>query len=130
MSLKRFIIWIPSLGVVDNLIEALNEYSVTTEIISDHIFCIETTLSDSDIESKIDPSIEISCVELDTDFLHTLSKTKFNQKERRNLNRFIKITKSPTSIDEVLDLIISKGGVEHLHPRELETLNNLTNNPL
>ena len=53
--------------------------------------------------------------------------TKFQEEERKNFNRFLELTKVPKTIDEALDLINEKGGVDFLSAREKYALDQLTN---
>jgi hypothetical protein len=125
MVLKRFIIWTTDLKSNNIISKSLESYSTISLIISDTIICVETDLSGHDIRDNIDSDIEIACIELDDDFINKLSKTKLNILEKTNFNNFIELTYTPKSIDEALDLIILRGGINNLHQREVECLDTL-----
>tara|TARA_R110000851_G_scaffold323413_1_gene490090 strand:+ start:75 stop:467 length:393 start_codon:yes stop_codon:yes gene_type:complete len=130
MILKRFIIWTIDLETSTSVINSIKDFSTTTILVSDSIVCIETELTNHEIESKIDPNIEIGCVELDIKLIKKLVNSKFKPKEKVKFDEFMTLTFKPNTINEFLDLILSKGGVDNLHQREVEGLDALTNKPI
>tara|TARA_R110000787_G_scaffold158984_1_gene272805 strand:- start:219 stop:554 length:336 start_codon:yes stop_codon:yes gene_type:complete len=95
--------------------------------ITDVIICVETKLTTGDIRNIVGDETEIACIELSETFTNKLLNTKFIKEEQNNFRRFLSLTSVPTTIDEGLDLISERGGVDYLTEREIEALNKLTN---
>jgi hypothetical protein len=88
---------------------------------------VETKLTTGDIRNLVGDETEIACIELTEIFTNKLLNTKFIKEEQKNFRRFLSLTSVPTTIDEGLDLISERGGVDYLTEREIEALNRLTN---
>jgi hypothetical protein len=95
--------------------------------ISDVMVCIESTLTNGKIRAYLGDDMEMACIELTDKFIKTLVNTKFKKSEKKNFGRFLNLTKTPVSIDEGLDLINERGGIEFLSEREVAALDRLTN---
>ncbi len=129
MEIIRYIIWTTSFEDTNEIMKILTPHSSVIISISDAMLCIETKLSQSRIRYFVGDEMEMACVEMDNKFIQKLMKTKFLDDEKKNFSRFIEMTKIPNSIDEALDLINLKGGIELLSERELLALDKLTNKP-
>jgi len=128
MELTRYIIW--SMSLRDNL-KIMDRISLQSDVIlliSNSMLCVETRLNCASIRLLVGDGMEMACVELDDTLINKLLATKFLESERKNLYKFLNMTKTPRTIDDALDLINMKGGVEYLSEREIEALDKLTNN--
>ena len=130
MEIIRYIIWTTSFEDTNEIMEILTPHSSVIVSISDAMLCIETKLTVARIRYFVGDEMEMACLELDNNFVDKLIKTKFVADEKKNFYRFLTMTMVPKSIDEALDLINIKGGIEFLSERELLTLDKLTNKPL
>jgi hypothetical protein len=129
MEIIRYIIWTTSFNDTNKIMKILTPHSSVIISVSDAILCVETKLSQSRIRYFLGDEMEMACVEIDNKFIEKLMRTKFVEEEKKNFTRFIEMTKIPNSIDEALDLINLKGGIEFLSERELLSLDKLTNKP-
>lgn len=127
MEITRFIIWTTNIKDTKKLVEILDPKSSIIVSISDRMVCIEAKLTTELIRKFIGPEMEMACLEMKPKFIEKLLRTKFVQDEKKNFIKFLELTKVPLTIDEALDLINERGGVEFLSERELSTLNKLTN---
>lgn len=130
MGLTRYIIWTTSFKDTNTIMDILTKYCDVIVSITDLIICIETKVTPARIRSLVGDNMEMACLEIDDKFIKKLLKTKFKKEERKNFERFLDLTWSPTSIDEALDLINERGGVEYLLEREVNALDKLTNNTI
>ena len=130
MGLMRYIIW--SVSLKDNLriMDRITPQSDVILLISNSMLCVETRLNCESIRTLVGDHMEMACVELDDNLINKLLKTRFLESERNNLYKFLNMTKVPKTIDDALDLINMRGGVEYLRERELEALDKLTNNAI
>lgn len=128
MGLTRYIIW--SMSLRDNLkiLDRISPQSEVVLVISNSMLCVETRLNCESIRTLVGNSMEMACVELDDNLINKLLTTKFLESERNNLYKFLNMTKVPKTIDDALDLINLRGGVEYLSDREIDALDKLTNN--
>ena len=127
MEITRYIIWTTSLDDTYNVMNILDQYSSLIVSITGVIVCVETDLTSAKIRAYLGDEMEIACVPITQKFIDKLMTTKFKEEERKNFNRFLELTKVPTTIDEALDLISERGGVEFLSAREKYALDQLTN---
>jgi hypothetical protein len=127
MEITRYIIWTTSFEDTNKIMEILTPHSSVIVSISDRMLCTESKLTAARIRYYIGDDMEMACLEMDVKFINKLMTTKFVADEKKNFARFLEMTKAPISIDEALDLINTKGGVEHLNERELAALDRLTN---
>jgi len=109
--------------------DILTQHCDVTISITELIICIETKMTPAKIRSLVGDEMEMACLEIDDKFVKKLLKSKFQKEERKNFERFLAVTYAPTSIDEALDLINERGGLEFLEEREVAALDRLTNNP-
>lgn len=109
--------------------EILVPHSSLIVSVTDSILCVESTLTPARIRGYVGDDVEMACLEIDDKFITKLMKTKFKEDEKKNFSRFLNLTKTPTTIDEALDLINDRGGVEYLSEREIAALDRLTNKP-
>lgn len=126
MEIIRYIIWTTSFEDTNKIMEILTPHSSVVVSVTDSILCVETKLSASRIRYFVGDEMEMACLEIDNKFVEKLMKTKFVADEKKNFSRFLEMTRVPNSIDEGLDMINLKGGVEFLSERELSALNKLT----
>lgn len=129
MGITRYIIWTTSFEDTNSIMETLTPHSSVVVSITEAILCVETTLTAGRIRGYVGDEMEMACLEIDERFVEKLMKTKFLKEERKNFKRFLEMTRVPTSINEALDLINERGGVEFLTDREKEALDKLTNKP-
>lgn len=129
MGITRYIIWTTSYEDTNEIMEILNPHSSVVVSVTDVILCVETTLTAGRIRGYVGDGMEMACLEIDAKFIKKLMETKFVESERKNFRRFLTMTKVPESINEALDLINERGGVDLLSEREMAALNRLTNNP-
>ena len=127
MGISRYIIWTTSFEDTNAIMEILNPHSSIIVSVTDSILCVESTLTPARIRGYVGDDMEMACLEIDDKFITKLMKTKFKEDEKKNFSRFLNLTKTPTSIDEALDLINHRGGLEYLSERELAALDRLTN---
>ena len=129
MGITRYIIWTTSYEDTNEIMDILSPHSTVVVSVTDVILCVETTLTAARIRGYIGDDMEMACLEIDEKFIKKLMETKFVKSERKNFQRFLTMTKVPESIDEALDLINERGGLEFLSERELAALNRLTDKP-
>ena len=129
MGITRYIIWTTSYEDTNEIMDILSPHSTVVVSVTDVILCIETTITAARIRGYIGDDMEMACLEIDEKFIKKLMETKFVKSERKNFQRFLTMTKVPESIDEALDLINERGGLEFLSERELAALNRLTDKP-
>ena len=129
MEIIRYIIWTTSFEDTNKIMEILTPHSSVIVSISDAMICIESKISVARIRYYVGDDIEMACLEMDIKFIDKLMSTKFVADEKKNFARFLEMTKIPLTIDEALDLINLKGGVDSLTERELNALDRLTNKP-
>lgn len=129
MRITRYIIWTTNIEDTNKLVELLGPKSTIIVSISDRMVCIEAKLTSDLIREFVGPEMEMACLEMKPKFIEKLLMTKFVQDEKKNFINFLELTKVPSTIDEALDLINTKGGVEFLSERELAALDTLTNKP-
>ena len=127
MEISRYIIWTTSFEDTSTIMEALNPHSSIIISVTDAILCVESTLTPAKIRGLVGDEMEMACLEIDEKFITKLMKTKFKEEEKKNFGRFLNLTKAPATIDEALDLINERGGVEYLNEREIAALDRLTN---
>lgn len=125
MDIARYIIWTTSLSDTSKAMDTLSPHSTVVVSISDTILCLETELTTSRIRSYLGDDLEMACIEIDDQFIKKLMKTKFKLEEKKNFSRFLNLTKIPETIDEALDLINERGGLEFLNSRERMALDKL-----
>lgn len=130
MTLTRYIIWTTSFKDTNTIMDILTEHCGVIVSITDLIICVETRETPAKIRSLVGDEMEMACIEIDDKFIKKLLKTKFQKEERKNFERFLDLTWAPNSIDEALDLINERGGIEYLLEREVNALDRLTNNPI
>lgn len=129
MGITRYIIWTTSFEDTNKIMDILSPHSSIVVSISEAMLCVETTLSTSRIRGYVGDDMEMACLEITENFIKKLMNTKFKKEEKKNFNRFLGLTKTPETIDEALDLINERGGVEFLNEREISALDRLTNKP-
>ena len=129
MGISRYIIWTTSFEDTNKIMEILVPHSSLIVSVTDSILCVESTLTPARIRGYVGDDVEMACLEIDDKFITKLMKTKFKEDEKKNFSRFLNLTKTPTTIDEALDLINDRGGVEYLSEREIAALDRLTNKP-
>ena len=129
MEITRYIIWATTTKDTDEIMETLTPHSSVIVSVTDVIVCVETTLTVANIRNHVGNDMEMACVEMSDSFINKLLKTKFVEEEQKNFKRFLNLTKAPKSINEGLDLINERGGVEYLTDREISALDRLTNKP-
>jgi len=129
MGITRYIIWTTSYEDTNEIMEILTPHSSVVVSVTDVILCIETTITAGRIRGYVGDDMEMACLEIDAKFVKKLMEAKFIESERKNFQRFLTLTKVPESINEALDLINERGGVEYLSEREITALNRLTNKP-
>ncbi len=127
MEISRYIIWTTSHKDTNIIMEVLSPHSSVVISVSDAIICIETTLTPARIRGFVGDEMEMACLEIDEKFITKLMRTKFKEDEKKNFGRFLNLTKVPETIDEALDLINERGGIEFLSDREVAALDRLTN---
>jgi len=127
MEITRYIIWTTSFEDTNKIMDILSPHSTIVVSVTEAILCVETELTPARIRGYVGDDVEMACLEIDEKFINKLMKTKFKEDERKNFTRFLNLTKTPTTIDEALDLINERGGVEFLSERELLALDRLTN---
>jgi len=127
MGITRYIIWTTSFEDTNKIMERLTPHSSVIVSISDRMICTESKLTAARIRYYVGDDMEMACLEMDIKFIRKLMDTKFVADEKKNFIRFLEMTKVPSSIDVALDLINTKGGLEHLNERELAALDRLTN---
>ncbi len=127
MEIIRYIIWTTSFDDTNKIMEILTPHSSVVVSVTDAILCVETKLTSARIRYFVGDEMEMACLEIDNKFIEKLMKTKFLDDEKKNFSRFLEMTRVPISIDEALDMINLKGGVEFLSERELSALDKLTN---
>jgi len=130
MEITRYIIWTTSFEDTNKIMDILSPHSSVVVSVTEAILCVETGLTPARIRGYVGDEVEMACLEIDEKFINKLMKTKFKEDERKNFSRFLELTKTPTTIDDALDLINERGGLEYLSDRELIALNKLTNNNL
>ena len=128
MGIARYIIWTTSYEDTNEIMETLKPHSSVVVSVTDVILCVETTLTAGRIRGYVGDNMEMACLEIDAKFIKKLMETKFIESERKNFRRFLTMTKVPESINEALDLINERGGVDLLSEREMAALNRLTDN--
>jgi len=126
MELTRYIIWTTSLEDTTQVLDILDPHSSLIVSITGVIVCLETDLSMARIRAYLGDEMEVALVPITESFIKKLMTTKFLEEERKNFSRFLELTKVPKTIDEALDLINEKGGVEFLSAREKYALDQLT----
>ena len=109
--------------------EILNPHSSIIISVTDSILCVESTLTPARIKGYVGDDMEMACLEIDDNFITKLMKTKFKEGEQKSFSRFLRLTDTPKTIDEALDLINYRGGLEYLSEREIAALDRLTNKP-
>jgi len=129
MEITRYIIWTTSFEDTNTVMDILEPHSSVVISVTEAILCIETTLTPARIRGYVGDEMEMACLEIDEKFINKLMKTKFKAEEKKNFARFLNLTKAPSTIDEALDLINERGGVEYLSEREVAALDRLTNKP-
>ena len=90
------------------------------------IVCVETDISVAKIRAYLGDEMEVAVVLITQEFIQKLMTTKFKTEERKNFSRFLELTKVPETINDALDLISERGGVEFLSVREKYALDQLT----
>ncbi len=128
MNITRYIIWTTCFEDTNKIMEILTPHSSVIVSISEAMVCVEARLTAARIRHYVGDEMEMACLEMDVKFIEKLMSTKFVAEEKKNFVRFLEMTKVPTTIDEALDLINSKGGLEFLLEREVAALDRLTNN--
>jgi hypothetical protein len=129
MEINRYIIWTTSLEDTNLAAVILKEHTTVIKSISNNMFCIETKLTSNTIRDYLGYEMEMVCVVLDEIFINKLINTAFKKEEKNNFIEFLNLTKTPNTIDDILDLINERGGVECLSEREVSALDRLTNKP-
>lgn len=129
MEIIRYIIWTTNFDDTNKVMEILTPYSSVIVSITDSIICIETKITAAKIRHYLGDEMEMACIEIDAKFIDKLMTKKFLEDEQKNFKRFLEMTSIPYSINEALDLINKRGGIEYLLERELLALNKLTNKP-
>lgn len=129
MELTRYIIWTTSFENTNEIMDILQPHSSVIVSISDTIVCVETKLTSARIRAYVGDEMEMACIEMDDNFINRLQSKKFQQEEKKNFNRFLEMTRVPTTINQALDLINERGGVNFLSERELQALDRMTNKP-
>jgi len=127
MEINRYIIWTTSLEDTNLAAVILKEHTTVIKSISNNMFCIETKLTSNTIRDYLGYEMEMVCVVLDEIFINKLINTAFKKEEKNNFIEFLNLTKTPNTIDEILDLINERGSVESLSEREVAALDRLTN---
>jgi len=127
MEITRYIIWTTSFDDTNKIMDILSPHSTIVVSVTEAILCVETDLTPARIRGYVGDDIEMACLEIDEKFINKLMKTKFKEDEKKNFSRFLELTKAPSTIDEALDLINERGGVEFLSEREIAALDKLTN---
>lgn len=127
MSLTRYIIWTTSFEDTNTLIDLLQDDCTVIVTISDSIVCIETKITPAKIRGRVGDDFEMACLEMDEKFVNRLLTKKFLSDEKKNFTRFLEMTRVPSTINEALDLISERGGVEFLSERERQALDRMTN---
>jgi len=127
MEIIRYIIWTGNINDSDIVMETLESECSLIVSITDVIVCIETKLTTADIRKRVGDETEIACIELTETFTNKLLNTKFIEEEQKNFRRFLNLTRVPKTINEGLDLISERGGLDYLTEREIEALDRLTN---
>ena len=127
MELMRYIIWTTSFEDTNIVMDILKPHSSVVVSISDVIVCVETKLTMARIRNYVGDEMEMACLEMDDKFINRLQTKKFLKEEKKNFERFLSMTFVPTSINEALDLINERGGVEFLTDRERDALDKMTN---
>lgn len=130
MEIIRYIIWTGNIEDSDIVMETLESECSLIVSITDVIVCVETKLTTADIRNRVGDETEIACIELTEIFTNKLLNTKFIEEEQKNFRRFLNLTRVPKTINEGLDLISERGGVDFLTEREIEALDKLTNKPI
>lgn len=127
MEIIRYIIWTTNFNDTNKIMDILTPHSSVIISVTDSIVCVETKLSAARIRYYVGNEMEMACLEIDNKFIEKLMNTKFVGDEKKNFSRFLELTSVPKTIDEALDLISIRGGVEYLSERELAALDKLTN---
>lgn len=127
MEIIRYIIWTTNFNDTNKIMDILTPHSSVIISVTDSIVCVETKLSAAKIRHYVGNEMEMACLEIDNKFIEKLMNTKFVGDEKKNFSRFLELTSVPKTINEALDLISIRGGVEHLTERELSALDRLTN---
>ena len=122
----RYIIWTTTNQESIELRELLKPKSSIILPINDVITCIETKITQREIRGSVGEDMEIACLEVDEKFIRDLLTKSPLPKERKNFLEFLRMTKTPRTINEALDLINDRGGLEFLNERELHALDRLT----
>lgn len=126
MDITRYIIWTTSTKNTMEIMRILDEYCEFIVSINEIIICVETNLTQANIRAYLGDEMEIAVIPITESFIAKLMTNKFKEDERKNFNRFLELTKVPTSINDALDLINDRGGLEFLTPREKQALEQLT----
>lgn len=129
MEIIRYIIWTTNFDDTNKVMEILTPHSSVIVSITDSILCLETKISAARIRYYLGDDMEMACIEIDNKFIDKLMTKKLVDDERKNFTRFLEMTRVPNTINEALDLINKRGGIEYLLERELLALNKLTNKP-
>lgn len=127
MDLSRYIIWTTSFNDTNFMMDLLKDHCTVMVSISDTIVCVETEITSSKIRELVGDDFEMACLEMDDKFIDRLLTKKFLADEKKNFYRFLEMTKVPTTINEALDLISERGGVQFLSERERQALDKMTN---
>lgn len=123
----RYIIWTTNFTDTNIVMETLTPHASVILTVTDKILCLETKLTAAKIKGYVGKEMEMACVEIEENFIQKLMKTKFNSDEKKNFSRFLRLTEVPKTIDDALDLINTRGGIEFLSEREIIALDKLTN---
>jgi len=127
MKLNRYIIWTTTTDNTKVIMDILEPHCSMVVSITGVIVCLETDISAARIRAYLGDEMKIAVVLITNEFIKKLMNDKFKTEERKNFNRFLELTKVPETIDEALDLISERGGVEFLSAREKYALDQLTN---
>jgi len=126
MDIIRYIVWTTSFDDTNIIMDVLKPHATAVVSVTDVIICVETELSAGKIRTLVGDAMEMAVLEITDNFIEKLMNTQFLALERKNFQRFLDLTKVPKTIDEALDLINDKGGVDLLTNREKAALDKLT----
>ena len=124
MAPKRYIIWTIDSINLNMIINTISYMCDTLEIISHQVLCIEIQLDEDDVVLILE-DIPITILEIKENTMKKLEGT-FIGEDYINVQKFLNKTRTPETIDEVLDIISVKGSVCALNSREYYALHRLT----
>jgi hypothetical protein len=127
MKLTRYIIWTTNIDDTNFLMKLIEPQCSVVVSISKSILCVETEITPIKVREMVGDEFEMACLEMDEQFINRLLAKKFLEDEKKNFFKFLEMTKTPSTIDEALDLINERGGVEFLTRRERQALDKMTN---